>query len=86
MQSENQRDQRAAERVAVAPLLVNRQEAAALLSISERKLWELTNRGVTPCVRIGRAVRYRVADLEAWIADGCPDEPDSCERLKGSTR
>lgn len=52
---------------AVPALLVKAREAARLLSISERKLWELTNCGAVPCVRIGAAVRYSPADLEAWI-------------------
>jgi excisionase family DNA binding protein len=37
-----------------------------LLSISPRKLWELTNRGVIPSIRIGRSLRYRHEDLRAW--------------------
>jgi len=48
------------------PILVDAPEAARQLSISERKLWELTNRREIPSLRIGRCVRYRVADLEAW--------------------
>lgn len=49
-----------------SPILIDSREAARLLSISPRKLWELTNVGEIPSLRIGRAVRYRVADLEAW--------------------
>ena len=48
-------------------LLVKAPEAARLLAISQRKLWELTNCGEVPCVRIGAAVRYSPADLAAWI-------------------
>jgi excisionase family DNA binding protein len=48
-------------------LLVKAPEAAALLSLSERKLWEMRNCRQIPHVKIGRAVRYAVADLEAWI-------------------
>ena len=51
------------------PLLLKAGQAAAVLGISERKLWELTNRGVIPCVRIGRSVRYSRRTLEAWIAE-----------------
>lgn len=57
------------------PLLLTAPQAAKALAISERKLWELTNRRLIPCVRIGRAVRYSLADLQAWIA-----------RQKGGTR
>jgi excisionase family DNA binding protein len=48
------------------PILVDSREAARLLSISPRKLWELTKSGEIPSLRIGRAVRYRMADIEAW--------------------
>ncbi|MBK9383533.1 MAG: helix-turn-helix domain-containing protein [Planctomycetes bacterium] len=47
-------------------LLVRAPEAARRLSISPRKLWELTNRREIPHLRIGRSVLYRVAALEAW--------------------
>jgi len=52
---------------AVAPLLLRPREAAEALALSERKLWELTNRGELPVVRVGRAVRYDVSDLRAWL-------------------
>ena len=51
----------------VSIMLVKAKEAAAALSISERKLWELTNRKEIPCIRVGRSVRYSLADLAAWI-------------------
>ena len=49
------------------PLLVTPAEAARMLSMSERWLWGATQRGEIPAVRLGRAVRYRVADLESYI-------------------
>jgi excisionase family DNA binding protein len=51
---------------APSPILVDCREAARMLSISPRKLWELTNRRDIPSLKIGRSVRYRVADLHAW--------------------
>ena len=48
------------------PLLLKPREAARLLAISERKLWQLTNCREIGAVRIGRAVRYSYADLRAW--------------------
>lgn len=48
------------------PILVKPIDAARMVTISERKLWELTNRGEIPCVRIGRSVRYLPADLQEW--------------------
>jgi excisionase family DNA binding protein len=63
-------------------VLLTVEEAAAVLSISERKLWELTNNGEIPCVRIGTLVRYRRAGLEEWAlgAEGKP--PDEGLRRK----
>jgi len=42
-------------------------EAAKALAISERALRRATTAGGVPCVRIGRSVRYALADLLAWI-------------------
>lgn len=50
------------------PLLLKANEAAALLNISPRSLWQYTNSGELRSVRIGRSVRYAPADLEAFIA------------------
>ena len=53
-------------------LLLRAADAAEALGLGTRKLWELTNRGIIPCVRIdSRAVRYVVADLERWV-EGLP--------------
>lgn len=38
------------------------------IGIGTRKLWELTNRGDIPAAKIGRAVLYRLIDLDAWLA------------------
>jgi len=38
-----------------------------VLAISKRTLWELTRRGSISFVRIGRAVRYSLVDIEAYI-------------------
>jgi excisionase family DNA binding protein len=51
----------------VHPLLFTARQAAEMLAISERTLWELTRRGAIRCVRIGRAVRYTVSDLQSYI-------------------
>jgi len=51
------------------PMLLTSADAARALQISPRKLWELMTRGDIPHVRIGRAVRFRLEDLEKWIED-----------------
>jgi excisionase family DNA binding protein len=52
-------------------------QAAQLLAIGERTMWELTRRGAIPCVRIGRAVRYSPLDLRAWIEAQKRREPSN---------
>jgi excisionase family DNA binding protein len=59
----------------IAPLLLTPRQAALLLAVSERTLWGLGDRGEVPRVLIGRAVRYRLRDLE-----------DYCERMARSAR
>lgn len=53
--------------VAPVRLLITRDEAAALLCISPRKLWSMTNAGQIPCVRMGRTVRYCPTALREWV-------------------
>lgn len=53
--------------VHVEPLLLRPKEAAAFLAISMRKLWELTNRGEVPSLRVGRSLRYSRPALRAWV-------------------
>ena len=49
--------------------LLTQSEAARVLRLSERTLERLRLQGGGPLyVKAGRAVRYREADLEAWIA------------------
>lgn len=65
-----------------APLLVDSRAACALLSMGERRLWQLTNCNAIPHRKIGRSVRYSPAELEAWIAGGCPTEPGAAARVR----
>lgn len=50
------------------PMLLRPSEAARLLAISPRKLWELTNTREVPSVRIGRCLRYPREELSTWVA------------------
>ena len=45
--------------------LLNLREAAEWLRVSSRKVWQLTRDGSLPAIRIGRALRFSPADLEA---------------------
>lgn len=63
-------------------VLISRPQAAALLKISTRKLDALRASGAIPSRQIDRARRYLVAELRAWIAAGCPTDPDAGERIR----
>lgn len=55
-------------------LLMSAQTLAKRLEVSVRTLWRLRSSGKLPVpVRVGGAVRWRAADIEAWVAAGCPD-------------
>jgi excisionase family DNA binding protein len=49
-------------------LLVTEKQAARLLGICERKLWDMRHDGLIPYLRVGRSIRYSISDLENWIA------------------
>jgi excisionase family DNA binding protein len=48
-------------------LLLRPREAAQALAISERTLWELTDKGEIRCFRHDRTVRYSLAELQKYI-------------------
>ena len=48
-------------------LLLTSREAAAQLSICERKLFSLKESGEIPAIRIGRSVRFSLSDLEKFV-------------------
>ena len=50
--------------------LLSRRQAAQYLGIKEQTLaiWKCTGRYSLPCVKIGRLVKYRKSDLDAFIA------------------
>lgn len=52
--------------------LLNVREVAARLKLSSRQIFKLASAKRLPApVKVGRSTRWRVADLEAWIASGC---------------
>jgi excisionase family DNA binding protein len=52
----------------IQPRLLSTNDAAKYLAVCERTLFELTKTKRLPVVRIGRAVRYDIADLDAFIS------------------
>jgi excisionase family DNA binding protein len=51
-------------------LAMRPREAAKALGVSERTLWEWTDRGVVPHVRLGKAILYPVDCLREWLKQG----------------
>jgi len=53
--------------------LLKDSEVAALLGVSRRQVWKLRAASQLPePVRVGGSVRWREADLAAWMDAGCP--------------
>lgn len=52
------------------PQMLHTTEAAEYLNVTPHTLevWRCTGRHKLPFVKVGRLVRYRVADLDAWLA------------------
>ncbi|MFN6400607.1 MAG: helix-turn-helix domain-containing protein [Planctomycetota bacterium] len=55
-------------------LLVTAQEAAKMLSISERTLWTLTKAGKLPCVMLGSCKRYSIRDIEDFVLNNTKNQ------------
>ena len=49
--------------------LLRAREAARILKISPKTVYELALKGEIPCVRFGRSVRFRPSALAQWIEE-----------------
>jgi len=59
-------------------LLVTKAEAARLLSINQKTLFNLTKKGEIPVLRLGpNLTRYSSSDLREWAAKNCKITPPS---------
>lgn len=56
------------------PLALRPREAAKALGIGSRLLWQQTNAGTIPHLRVGRAVLYPVEGLREWLRDRAAKE------------
>lgn len=55
------------------PRMITINELATILGMSKRTVWRLLSAGEIPePVRLGGSTRWPLAQVEAWIADGCP--------------
>jgi excisionase family DNA binding protein len=60
----------------VKPLLLTVEDVAALLYCSTKHVIRLFQAGEFPKpVMLGKRRRWRRADIEQWVADGCPVVP-----------
>jgi excisionase family DNA binding protein len=50
------------------PLLLNVDEAAHLLGLKPKTVYEYSAAGLIPSVKVGRLRRFSRAQLEAWVA------------------
>lgn len=55
--------------------LIDVREVAQALGVSQRKVWAMRDSGFMPKpIKLGGAVRWRAeADINQWLAAGCPD-------------
>jgi predicted DNA-binding transcriptional regulator AlpA len=57
----------------LAPLLIREKDLPALLGLSRATIRRAMAAGRFPqCLRIGRCVAWRRADVDRWLANGCP--------------
>jgi prophage regulatory protein len=55
------------------PLLITAADLARMMQISIQTLWRLRSAEQLPePVRFASTVRWRLAQIKKWIADGCP--------------
>jgi predicted DNA-binding transcriptional regulator AlpA len=67
----------------VQELLIPAERLASMMNISTRTLWRLLSaKKLVEPVRIGGSVRWRLQEVERWVAEGCPASI-SCENAVG---
>jgi excisionase family DNA binding protein len=61
--------------------LLTREQAAEYLNNKPQTLavWHSTGRYALPVVKVGRSVRYRLSDLEAFVASRTVSHASSCK-------
>lgn len=71
--------------IATPQKMMTRREAAAYLGVKANTLavWQVTGRYSLPMVKVGRAVRYRLADLESWLASRTISGPSAEGAVRG---
>ena len=49
--------------------LMTAEQAGEYLQLAEQTVRDLAHKGVLPKVKIGRALRFRLSDLNRWVED-----------------
>ena len=62
------------------PLLLSPRDAAKALSVCEKTLWTITQKGDIPVIKIGRLVRYPVEGLRSWINN--KSKENTCQNVE----
>ncbi len=58
----------------LTPIVIGVEEFAQLMGVTPRTIWRWDSTGKVPePVRVGGAVRWRLADIMKWIDAGCPE-------------
>lgn len=68
------------------PRLLTVKDTCDRLAIGRRLLWSLTTSNAVPHLRIGRAVRFRIDELTAWVDAGCPTDAGAAKRIRDTMR
>ena len=69
------------------PILLTAQQAAEFLGVSVRFVYKLMNSGRMPRpIRLGRALRFRREELNAWVSAGAPPRHEWEARRQGDAK
>ena len=55
---------------AATPHLVDASEIAHLVGLNRRSVIYFAGKGIIPCIRIGRHLRFNLNDIHAWLEAG----------------
>jgi excisionase family DNA binding protein len=61
--------------IQIRQIFVTAKQLAIMLACSKRTLYRMRSAGKLPSpLRIGGVVRWRLQDVQDWIAAGCPEQ------------
>ncbi|HPO15964.1 MAG TPA: helix-turn-helix domain-containing protein [Candidatus Hydrogenedentes bacterium] len=55
-------------------MLLDVKTVSEMLHVGQRTIWRFRDAGRMPApITLGRSIRWRAADISAWVTAGCPD-------------